>query len=759
MQPARTEDPSISGAQEAAAPRPLTRRVSLSRRDVLLIVVPVALIALVYVIYALRVGNFQNDEEEYLTVARYVAAHFPSALWLSSLFARGTQRLDPIILALPFALARGPGAFQVAHVVQCLLFVSTAVPCFLLARRVGLPRTASIFAAVLCIAVPWAVVATSYLAECLAYPVYAWVLYATWNTITRPSLRNDALTVLALAVAVFARTAMLALLAILPLAIIWQEWTWGLRGTALRRRPRALLVRVWSTHRLLSALIALGVLALLLDSLGLLPGRGLAALTGDYTLPRFEPLFSLLDRYREYVSRMATGTGLIALALALPWLAATLAKPRDGARHALAVVCTLGLAAILLSLLQAPGDERYVLYSAVPISLACAASLSQLARAGRLGAKAAVGVLAGTAAVIVATASAVWPAPANPYDYFSYPSAIFYKQVLLGRASEVSLPLIHPSAGALLAFALVVVMAAWALITWRVRGAARPAAVLLGVAVLALCGVQTAYALRKFTTGAGGGPTAAARSWVDAYVPSSARVGALAVGLGETPDYVPIWRSTEFWNTSVEQDVSFGPPGSLPFPPGSEPVHLKIQPGSGLLSAVGGPLTTSPITPPDWLLIPAQATNRIVLAGQVVAHASYVPLELEHLSKPARALWEITYTSAEGFLTSAQTAYATVFSGALAGLRHPCATFSLLAPPAFAGSWPYTVSSGARESRRGVLRAAQTAVVTIPLLPSATPQGPSAKLAVTVDGQATLFGGLVVSAKLAFFKVGSCSRS
>lgn len=374
----------MSGAREAAPRRPLTRRVSPARRDVLMIVVPVAVIALIYVIYALRVGNFQNDEEEYLSVARYVAAHFPGAIWLSTLFARGTQRLDPIILALPFALMRGPGAFQLAHVTQCLLFVSTAVPCFLLARRAGLPRAASSFAAVLCIAVPWAVVATSYLAECLAYPVYAWVIYATWNTITRPSLRNDVLTVLALVVAVFSRTAMLALLPILPLAIIWHEWTWGLRDTALRHRPRALLGRVWSTHRLLSALVVLGVLALLLDSLGLLPGRGLATLTGDYTLPQLEPLFNLLDRYREYVSRMATGTGLIALALALPWLVATLARPRDGARHALAVVCTLGLVAILLSLLQAPGDERYLLYTAVPISLACAASLSEPLEVGAL---------------------------------------------------------------------------------------------------------------------------------------------------------------------------------------------------------------------------------------------------------------------------------------------------------------------------------------------------------------------------------------
>jgi hypothetical protein len=240
-------------------------------------------------------------------------------------------------------------------------------------------------------------------------------------------------------------------------------------------------------------------------------------------------------------------------------------------------------------------------------------------------------------------------------------------------------------------------------------------------------------------------------------VPAGARVGALSVGLGETPTYVPIWRSVEFWNTSVELDVSFGAAGSLPFPPGSEPIHLQIQRGSGLLSALGGPVTTTPVAPPRWLLIPAQGTNRIALAGKVVAHASYIPLELERLSSPARALWEINFTSPEGFLTAGQAAQATIFSGALAGLAHPCATFSLIAPPGFAGSWPYSVAAGGAQ-QRGRLRAAQTARVAVPLRASPTPHGPSASLDVTVDGQTTL-GGLVVSAQLAFFGVVACPRS
>jgi len=737
--------------------RAAPRRPALSR-DLLILAVPVALVALIYAIYALRAADFQSDEEQYLAIARIVAGHFPSALWQTGLFTRGTQRLDPIILALPFALMRGPGAYQLAHIIQCALFASTAIPCFLLARRAGLPRAACMFAALLCLVVPWAVVTTSYLAECVAYPAYAWVIYATWNTTVRPSVRNDVLALLALVVAALSRTAMLALTPILPLAILWQEWAWGLRGRPLRQRPRALAARVWAAHPLLSVVIALGLLALLLGGLGLLPGRGLAALAGDYALPQLEPVFTVLDRYREYLSRMTVGTGVIALALAVPWAAYTLARARDGAQHALAVVCTLGLAAILLSLLHAPGDERYVLYCAVPISLACAAALSELASVPRIGKRAALGVLAGTAAVIALLAAASWPPLASPYDYFTYPAAIFYQRVLLEHARLASAPLGHLSANTLIVVGLALMMMVWVLVAGRVRGAARPAAVVLGVGMIAMCAIQDGYTLRKFTTGADGGPSASARSWVDEHVAPSVRVGALAVGLGEAADYVPIWLDTEFWNTSVKLDVFFATSGTLPFPPYSEAVQLKIQPGSGLLSALAGPHTATPVEPPEWLLIPAQGTNPIVLAGKPVARSSYVPLALVHLSRPARALWEISSTSAEGFLTSGQTASATVFSGALAGLRPPCASFSLIAPGGLAGSWPYVVDSGPR-TLRGHLRAAQAAAVNIPLFPTPTPHGPSATLTAKVSGQTTLFGGVVASAKLAFFNVGQCPRS
>ena len=266
-----------------------------------------------------------------------------------------------------------------------------------------------------------------------------------------------------------------------------------------------------------------------------------------------ETLSTVLSRYQYYLSRVAVGTGLLALAIALAWMVSTFLRPRDGARHALAVVCALGIVCMLLSLLAGGPDERYVLYAAVPVALGFAAGLGE--RAGTW-------VLLGAVAVVLLIASETWPALANPYDFFTYPAAIFYQRVMLQHLAQLQLPVSpeHLIEGAVLLVAL-----AWILASRRPRFA-RPAAIALGVGVLAFCSVQSLYALDKYTKGPGGGPGAAARSWVDEHVPAGTRVGALAVSLGESAFYVPVWESTEYWNTSVELDASFGVPRVVAVP-------------------------------------------------------------------------------------------------------------------------------------------------------------------------------------------------
>jgi hypothetical protein len=738
-----------------------------SRTDLAIVAVLIAVATSVYSHYALRIGSFQNDEEAYLQIVRYISHHLPSALWQNEianrqtmLFARGLQRLDLFILAVPFWKLRGPGAFQLAHVIQCLLFASTALPAFLMARRAHLTRSASLLAATLVLVVPWAVVSTSFLEESAAYPAYAWVLYTTWMAACQPSARREILAVLALAVAALSRTAMLALAPILPLAILWHEWRWELASKRLCQRARALPGQLWSRHRVVSVLVGLLILIFISGQTGLLAGHGASGLTGSYGLPHLEPLSTLLPRYRYYASRMAAGTGFLALALGLPWTVGTLIRPRDGGSHAIAVVCTLGVAGVLLSLLGAGFDERYVLYTAVPISLALAMALTSWVRTGGIRLGTALSLVGGALAVALLIDSVSWPALGSPYDFFTYPAAIFYQRVLLGRASLVHIPLVHLlPAGRLVEVAIVIVTAAWALAARSAR-AVRPAAGLLGIGLIVVCGIQLIYNLRKYTEGAGegNGPDAAQRSWVDRHVPDGAGVGTLAISLGETLGYQPVWRVVDYWNTSIDASVYFNVPpssGALPFPLSNEPVQLTIEPGSGLVSTGNGLQPGRPQSIPDYVLVSHDGTRRVGLEGKVVGQDPALPLELIHLSRPVRVDWSLAGTTAEGFMASGAPATATIYSGALAGAGRHCATFSLIAPPGFSGRWPYTVTSGGRQARRGTLIAAQATTVSVPLHPRTGRYGSTATLTVRVHGQVTV-NTSQLSATIASFSVGPC---
>ena len=732
-----------------------------SRIEVLALGLLVAGLSIFYYVYANRIGNFQDDEEAYLQLARYISGHFPGALWQSGLYTRGTQRLDVVILAIPFALMRGPGAYQVAHFLQCLLFVSTAVPVFLLARSAGLPRAARLLAAALTVVVPWAVVATSFLSESPAYPAYAWVLYAIWALIRAPSLRRQVLVLVALVVAALARTALLALVPMVPIAVLWQEWRWELAGEPLSRRVRELPARLWSRYRLLTVLVAAAILALVANHFGAFPGRGVDSLAGGYGVPHVPAFSELSERDRQYVSRMAVGTGFLALALALPWTLWVLVRRPDGNRHATAVVCTLGLLAVLVSILQAGPDERYVMYGAVPIVLAATSALSDVARAFAPKRAAAVGMILGTVAVLALIGSTTWPALANPYDFFTYPAGMFYQRSLLIRTSQWHLPLIHPTPEHIVAAGILLIAVAWAIAVARGGRAARAAAVLLGAFLLGLSTIMMLYGIRKYAEGAGAesGPNAAERSWVDRHVPGGAEVAALAVSFGASSLYVPLWRATEFWNTSVDVDASFGSPGSLPFPLGSRALSLTYQPGSGLVQGYAEPQLMKRAKIPPWFLIPQQGTNELGLDGRVVAVDPYLPLELLRLNTPVRVLWTTSGTSFEGFMTPGAPVSATVFSGALAGPGPHCAAFSLIAPAGFRGSWPYTVRGGGRVLARGSLHATQTAAIDVPLTTQATPTGADATLTVLVGGKTVMVAGQAVGVKLSFFETKPCPSS
>jgi hypothetical protein len=697
-------------------------------------------VAGLYSVYALRIATFQSDEELYMRLARNVALHFPSALWQAGIYTRGLQRLDPVLLSAPFFFMRGPGAFQIDHVLQCLLFASTALPVFLLARKASLPRPESHLVAALAIVVPWAVVSSSFLSESLAYPVFAWTLYAAWLIACEPSPRHEVLGLAAIVVAVFSRTALLALAPLLPLAAIWQTWSWELTGMPLLKRLRALPGRLWSSHRLMSLFAIAAVLAYVADRLGLLPGS-VTTLTGSYGTPNLPPLSQIFESDRYYLSRAVAGTGFIAAAIGLPWAVATLARPRTGPRHGLAVVCALSLLCMLISLLRAGLDERYIVYATIPIMLAFVAGLRE---------RNPLGVVLGAIVVVLLIDSVTWPALANLYDYFTYPAAIFYVRVLTGHVHE--LPLIHFSADRTIEGAIVLVAIAWALVGRHGR-AAGVLSVAVGLGVLALGATQTLYVLDKYSSGAGKGASASERSWIDRHVPSGEHAATLAVSLGTSEDFLAIWREAEFWNTSITETASFGSPGFAPLPLGILPVSLTIQPGSGLLSA--STVLTSHQPVPRLLLVPRIST---LTAGLEVEHSEEDPallLNLVRLRQPARLDWALTGTSAEGFMAPGEPAHVLTYSGAFER-GEDCATFSLLTPPNFTGRWRYLVLDAKHRLRQGSLAAQEARTLTVPLDRGPTPHGPAAQFQIKVDGSVLYPGGKTVSARIENLSLRHC---
>ena len=722
------------------------------RLDAILLGAIVTVVTVVYSHYALRVATFQLDESLYIHEARLVAEYFPTPLFQSSIFQRGLQRLDQLLLALPFFVLRGPGAFEVDRVIQCLLFASTAFPAFLLARGADLGRWPSLLAALLVVVVPWAVVSTSFLTEPAAYPAYAWSLYAVWAAVVRPSLLREALAVVAIAIAMLSRSAMIALTPMLPLAVIWQELRWEAHGRPLAARLQSLPSRLVRGHPLVSAVTGAAVAVYLAARLGLLPTAA-NTLTGEYGIPHVGAIVPLLERYEYFLSRTVVGTSLIALAIGLPWLLGTLVRPRDGARHALAVVCLLGVLCLLLSLIPAGPDERYTAYAAVPIALVFVASLTS---------QPGLSVLAGAVAVDLLIESVTWPPLANLYDYFTYPAAIFYQRVLLGRVSTLALPLVHLSPERLAQAAVLAIALAW-LLAGRRACLRRPAGVVLGVGVLVLCSMQTYYALHRFAIGPGAGTDAAGRSWVDRQVPAGASVAVVPVSLGLSLDFTPIWETAEMWNASVNTTAFFessvpGVPldnGRAPLPVEGTVLYLRVNTTNGLIG-IGESGAARPRSL-HYVLVPEVSMITVGFDAERSQVDPSLLVRLERLRQPARLEWQLGGTSEEGFMTPGAPAEAIVYDAALAREKR-CVSFQLTQPPGVTRPWPFAVRDAGHVLSRGRLTPAHATVVKAQLVVQRRAGWPIARMTIRVRGSAPYPGGATVSAKVDDFAVQTCKR-
>lgn len=155
----------------------------------------------------------------------------------------GFGPLYALVLAAILWLSSGiDSAYDVFKAANALFFALTAVPVYLLARRLVSPWWA-VGAAALSVAIPSSISVATVMTESLAYLTAAWALYATALALERPTLLRQ-LAVLATVAAAFLTRAQLGALYLswlVGLVVLW------LIDPARRPHTRQELTRYWPT--------------------------------------------------------------------------------------------------------------------------------------------------------------------------------------------------------------------------------------------------------------------------------------------------------------------------------------------------------------------------------------------------------------------------------------------------------------------------------------------------------------------------------
>src|SRR3954454_587591 len=307
-----------------------------------------------FLVWAGRTHTFQNDENRYIYLARWVDTALPGSLWDFNIINTGLQRLSIWIMAPIVGLFGGPWWARIGHAVNVGLWVSTAIPVYLIVRGLRLPGRWAILAAVLTVFIPWAVLTTSFLTEPVAYPAFAWAIWAIWRAVVRPGWGNDLLAIALVVVAALSRVNLLALAAVLVRAVLAQELRY-----AHGRAPRERLRHVIRAHVVLVVAVAVLTLTLILSATGVV---NLNRLAGFYSFQnRFHvPTHLLTSKLDVYTTRFVAVVVFVPSVVRLAWATQTLFRPQDAERFGFVFIAVFAMASIIYSSAGAGFDERYI---------------------------------------------------------------------------------------------------------------------------------------------------------------------------------------------------------------------------------------------------------------------------------------------------------------------------------------------------------------------------------------------------------------
>jgi hypothetical protein len=539
-------------------------------------------------------------------------------------------QLYPLLTAPVYGLFDMTTAFKVVKGLNTLLMASTAIPAYLLCRdALGSKRMAWLVAA-LTAAVPWMAMASLMMTEVAAYPAFVWAVYLTYRATISPSARNDVLALVAIAIAVLARTQFIFLGGVLPVVVLAHELGFArIHGDRLRSTFR----RVVREHRVLTITTGLGLVAFVAlkaaGKLGSILGNYSDTVTGSL-FPHGTASFSA-----QLWAATGVGIGVIPMVAAVAWALPTLVRPSNRRGHAYAVVFTVTaavltwqVASFLVRYSGTSVQDRYFFY-VVPLLFVGMAACLRDARARPIPILIAAGVFAWLTTLIDLTPTVARPFWASPPVVLN--RAITFRSHQLGDVLGFS----DLRPGPVVVVVSVLLGAALAFALWRLPR--RRVLLATGAFVLVVCVAATGYTDHRFKQNMSAEPLTN-NNWVDQRLPDGAHAALVPGGLNSTAGDQPIqldlwtdwniWWHAEFWNKTATRELRFedDPVGSnTPF--AQAPVTADRRTGA---------LTVSSDTP---YIVVSHSDVRRRIHGETLEVNQASGLELLRMSSPPRLDW------------------------------------------------------------------------------------------------------------------------
>jgi hypothetical protein len=482
-----------------------------------------------------------TDEMRYERLAASIARTHSVVPRIHGVLVESWAQLYPLLISPVFSHRYGPQDVHAAHLTNAWVMSSACIPAFLLARRVLHRRWAAYLIAALSIVIPWMIYAAMLMTEVAAYPAFLWAAFLMHRSVSAPSRSNDLLALAGIALAFFARTALLTLAFALPIAIL---------GLELRRR-RSLREVVRLHDSLVVAYFVLAIAGIALKVAGRF--HWVYGIYGHYTGHAQILTTAYLGSLFEHYATFALGVAILPFLIGAAWMIQTVVQgPLDRDMEAFAWVGVLLIVVIPVQVTSFDDvynlsfvHDRFLIYL-VPLLLIATlgAVVEQRLRVWALAPPAVVlvgGYLTG------AIPAFTWSE--SPQVNPDTPASSFYRPLanLMGGLG---------GARALLVAATILIASAGFLISRR-----PVQALVVGYTVVCLPLLAWYLADRFFSEpGWSGRPVTAeahgSLDWLDAAVGSNTPVTIVPAPVSS--DWFVsqrYWRDLEFWNRSVARDV------------------------------------------------------------------------------------------------------------------------------------------------------------------------------------------------------------